>query len=259
MPKEYISVTTQIGCPCACMKYCPQEVLIKRYDSSVKTLTLENFKRMLKNIPKELPVVFSGFCEPFANPNVVDLMEASVRAGHEIGLLTTLYGSTPSQIDRVLKLKPSWICLHLPDGEALKIPITQEYKDNFFKVVTSVRNLTTMQMNDTFKTNNRENVTRGIKPAPKPIGVCIDDNIEHPHPILMPNGDVYFCCMDMNLEHKVGNLFEEDWSKIKKRIQEGRFSLCQFCSWNRPRVYVLYDRLATLPRVAVQKLRKKSS
>lgn len=256
MPKEYISVTTQLGCPCACMKYCPQEILVKRYTSPIKTLTLENFERMLKNIPKDLPVVFSGFCEPFANPNVVELIEASVRSGHKIGLLTTLYGATRSQVDRILELKPSWVCLHIPDGETLDIPVSQEYKDNFFKVVTTIRNLSTMQMNDTFKTNNRENVTRGIKPAPKQIGICTDDNIEHPHPILMPNGDVYFCCMDMKLEHKVGNLFEENWAIIRKRIREGRFGLCQFCSWNRPRVYEFYDRLAMMPRRSVQRLRK---
>ncbi len=105
MAEEWIDVTTQVGCPCACLKYCPQEILVKRYTSPQKTLTVENFERMLKNLPKSLPIFFSGFCEPFANPNVVELMEASARSGHEIGLLTTLYGSTRAQIERLLKLK----------------------------------------------------------------------------------------------------------------------------------------------------------
>ena len=166
MPKEWIEVTTQVGCPCACLKYCPQEILVKRYMSLEKTLTLENFERMLENLPKSLPINFSGFCEPFANPNVVDLMEVSARLGHEIGMLTTLYGSTSEQIERLLKLKLGWVCLHLPDAQTFRISITQEYKDNFFKLVTNVRNLSIMQMNDTFKTNNRENVTRGITPPP---------------------------------------------------------------------------------------------
>jgi hypothetical protein len=200
-------------------------------------------------------VVFSGFCEPFANPNIVELIEASARAGHEIGLFTTLYGSTRAQIERLMKLKFACVCLHLPDGQALNIPITQEYKDNFFTIITKVRNLNMMQINDTFKSNNRENVTRGLAPRRKSIGVCIDDNIAHPHPILMPNGDVYFCCMDMNLDHKVGNLLTEQWNAIRKRIQKQHFELCHVCAWNRPLIYARYDELATLPRRFIKKLR----
>ena len=254
MPKEWVDVTTHVGCPCECLKYCPQEVLVKRYTSPQKNLTVDNFERVLKNLPKSLPINFSGFCEPFANSDLVELMEVSAREGHEIGLLTTLYGSTRAQIERLLKLKLGWVYLHLPDAQAFRIPITQEYKDNFFELVTNVRNLTIMQMNDTFKTNNRENVTRGIAPPRKSIGVCLVDSIEHPHPILMPNGDVYLCCMDMNLDHKVGNLLTEHYNVIRRRIQTGRFELCQVCYWNRPRVYVLYNQLATLPRRAIQKL-----
>lgn len=227
---------------------------MKRYTSPQKTLTVENFECMLKNLPKSMPISFSGFCEPFANPNVVDLMEVSARLGHEIGLLTTLYGSTRAQIERLLKLKLGWVCLHLPDGQTFRIKITQEYKDNFFELLTNVSNLSIIQMNDTFKTNNRENVTRGIAPTPKSIGVCLVDSIKHPHPVLMPNGDVYLCCMDMNLDHKMGNLLTEHWTVIKRRIQTGHFQLCQVCYWNRPRGYVLYNQLSMLPKRAIQKL-----
>ena len=79
---------------------------------------------MLKNIPKNMPIFFGGFCEPFANPNIVELMEVSARSGHEIGLFSTLYGSTRAQIERLLKLKLGWVCLHLPDGQAFNIAIT---------------------------------------------------------------------------------------------------------------------------------------
>ena len=49
--------------------------------------------------------------------------------------------------------------------------------------------------------------------------------------IVMPNGDVYLCCMDWALEYKLGNLLEQSWldvmaSDVRKRGKEDRETGC---------------------------------
>lgn len=48
------------------------------------------------------------------------------------------------------------------------------------------------------------------------------------HNILLPNGDVSLCCMDYNLDHILGNLFEEEYEDILPEPYSC-FNLCRLC------------------------------
>ncbi len=44
--------------------------------------------------------------------------------------------------------------------------------------------------------------------------------------VMMPNGDVYICCMDYSLKHKLGNLLDTHFDKLDRKPP---FELCRYC------------------------------
>jgi radical SAM protein with 4Fe4S-binding SPASM domain len=247
---EYLEVTTHVGCSVNCKKYCPQEVLVKRYGNNPRNLSLDSFKKMISTVPTEVILVFSGFCEPFLNPECVDLMEYAHQKGHRLILNTTLVGLKLSDLDRLSNLNIIKGILHLPDYyDNAHIPITDEYKSLLVRFLKLFPNMQYISMNDQFPTNNHENVTRGILPKRKwyPISCA---KLHTPQYILFPNADVYMCCMDFGLDLKIGNLLTDTYSQIResehlKRIKHdniiGRDTLCRYCSFSLPiPVYYTY-------------------
>ena len=237
MQSFHVEVTTNIGCPVGCLKYCPQEVITKRYDNRAKVMSFEVFKKCLANVPRNVGVLFSGFSEPFANPNCIEMIKYAHSSGHPLGLATTLWGASKQNVAELRKMKYDIFVLHLPDGTAMHEPKTPNYRDNVFELFSSViPNLEVMNMNNNskFKTNNRENVVRGKLPKPRKFGHCT--KLDYPQPVLLPSGEMYLCCMDFGLEHKVGDLSRETFMSIAKRIQsnKGNYYRCQYCEWNFP-------------------------
>jgi hypothetical protein len=79
--KERLEITTMIPCPVRCMKYCPQEVLVKRYKST-PIMDMDTFMRCIANVPQNVQIWFSGFSEPFANPRCMNM----IKTVYEMGL-----------------------------------------------------------------------------------------------------------------------------------------------------------------------------
>jgi radical SAM protein with 4Fe4S-binding SPASM domain len=62
--------------------------------------------------------------------------------------------------------------------------------------------------------------------------------------VVLPNGDVYLCCMDYSLKHRMGNLFEQDYyslfgsvgALVAENVKLGHHhrSLCKSCPRARP-------------------------
>lgn len=240
MNYEYLEVTTKIGCPVNCLKYCPQEVTVKKY-SGKRMLSIDDWTIILNHLPKKLPLLFSGFCEPFANKNALDLINMAHKNGHPIGIFTTLYQATRRDVEKLVKYPFLVFTLHLPDGGAMKIPLSQEYKDNVFTVIYNVKNVSFCIMNDLFKTINRENVTRGASLKRKRFRFCY--KLDNPQFNVLPNGDVSLCCMDFGLSHILGNLVTENYTDIKQRFlaHKKTFELCSKCYYNVPPLRFLYN------------------
>jgi hypothetical protein len=228
---EKIEITTRIGCPIDCVKFCPQEVLVKRYIGE-RNLTFKNFKLALASIPKNVLIEFSGFCEPFANPETIEMIEYAHCEGHQIALFTTLSNVDSNTVKRLIALPYKNICLHLPDGKIAKIPVTQDYMKNVFSVISGVPNIGFAVMNNLFQTNNRENIARQLATKQSPVGYC--KKFKSPQFILLPNLDVQLCCMDFGLWHKLGNLHEESYNEVRNRFLKANknFKLCSLCSQN---------------------------
>jgi len=48
------------------------------------------------------------------------------------------------------------------------------------------------------------------------------------HNVMLPNGDVVLCCMDYNLDHVLGNIFEKSFEDIVPE-PETKYNLCRLC------------------------------
>ena len=226
---EYVEFTLAIGCPVNCHKYCPQEVLIKNYGKSTRLLSLQNFKKMLSHIPRSIMLDFSGFCEPCVNPSFADMAKYAYDEGYRIHVATTLQGASNETVNKLLGLKYEGFVLHLPDGKHANIELSQEYKDNLFRVMKEIPNLQFITMNDLFISNNRENLCRGILPKPRKVGFCRKTTT--PQLVVMPDGRVQNCDMDFKLEYSLGNLLQDDYLTLVKRFKAKQSScnMCHYC------------------------------
>ena len=233
--KDIIEFTTKIGCPVACMDYCPQDVLVRNYKSSERLLTMDNFKKILSTVPKDVVVSFCGFCEPFANKDTMKMIKYAHDNGYKISLSSTLSGATREDVQQLIKIPLELFMLHLPDGKHSNIPVTQEYMENVFTVMQKIPNIGFMSMNDNFTTCEREDVARGLAGKKPYIYRLVNNcpNRKRPAVIVLPNGDVQFCCVDYTLKYKIGNLLEEDWATVHARFYEKRnkFDICNYCSY----------------------------
>ena len=270
---EFVSfeVTTRIGCPVHCIKYCPQEVLVKQYQGE-KNLSLANFKKFISTVPTDVAIGFCGFVEPFVNRECPDMMLYAHDKGHEIVVATTLVGLTPKDADRILHIPFKIFTLHLPDayGNA-NIRTTPEYLETLGKVLTRVENIGFMNMGKGFATNNNENIHRGLV-APIRKGRIFCPYHDKSNLQAMPNGDVYFCCITRGIEGKVGSMWNNTYDELaspemfnvySEELQKNPNSICHKCKFAYPYWWRHLERFKTkhfgdkenLADIAVRKIK----
>lgn len=197
----------------------------------------------MASIPKNVLIEFSGFCEPFANPETIEMIEYAHSKGHQIALFTTVCNVNSDTVKRLIAIPYKNICLHLPDGKVAKIPVTQDYMKNVFSVIQGVPNIGFAIMNNLFLTNNRENIARRLETSQKRVGYC--KKFKSPQFILLPNLDLQLCCMDFGLWHKFGNLHEVSYANVRNRFLKANknFMLCSLYSQNGPSTRHLRDKV----------------
>jgi hypothetical protein len=131
--------STNVGCTVAC-KWCAQELFVSRYAERLACqapelpkdwqLSFETFKKICDKIPtdKNMSVDFSGYAEPYLNPQTTDMILYTAGRGHKIQLFTTLQGMTPNDIKRLKAVRFEHIVPHLADKDGnAKIPVTDDY------------------------------------------------------------------------------------------------------------------------------------
>ena len=236
--QPWLEVTTVSKCTIDC-RYCPQRIFQKKYQGC-KVLSFDDFKSALSSVPKQVAIHFSGFAEPFLNPQCLDMIEYTHAQGYKISLFSTLVGLKSKDVERLKRCNPE-VTLHLPDnlGNA-KIPLTQAYKDTLTAAMNQLHITTFYVMNERFISNERagsceETQTRNLR------GWFFCEKLATPQFVMLPNGDVTLCCMDFGLKHPLGNLVSQSWFEITQSLEyqnvcANRFKidgevLCRKCAW----------------------------
>lgn len=238
--EELFEITTEIGCPVNCKKYCPQEVITKNYVGE-KFLSLWAFKNLIKTIPHNIPINFSGVCEPFKNPQVGAMIPYAHSIGHPVIVFSTLVGLSPIGADGISRVPFQEFVLHLPDANKnAHIPLTRDYFITLKIILSGVNNISFMNMREPFISNNAEKIARG-EPCNIYTGRVICFRHEIPNLNMMPNGDVYFCCICRGLTEKVGSLYENTYQELvakmkpmSLRMQTDKNSICHKCGYATP-------------------------
>lgn len=240
--EELFEITTQIGCTVNCIKYCPQEVITKKYGTVNRVLSLYAFKELIATVPKSVPINFSGVCEPFLNQQCCDMMLHAHEKGHKVIAFSTLVGLKPIAARKLVGSVPfQEFTLHLPDADGnSNILPSLNYLQTLGIIITEVKNLTVMRMQEPFVSNNAEKIARGTQEQLISGGaICFRHEI--PNLNMLPNGDVYFCCIARGCAEKVGSLYDNTYQELvammpeqSLRMQRDPKSICHGCGYAMP-------------------------
>lgn len=240
MAESYLEFTTCIGCKIGCLKYCPQEIIVNKYEGE-KVLSYEKFKYYLSTVPSDVGIIFGGIVEPFQNPDCARMIQFAHGKGHPIELLTTLTGLKYSDAVPMADIPFTRVVIHLPDplGNA-KIPFTEDYQKCLPFFLKTFKNLTVMKMDEKFVTNCVEEMHRGTAQVLNPGRVMCDYHKTSIY-YAMPSGKVYYCCMMRGVEGYVGDLETEPYSaligrfkELGLRYQSAPDSMCHICTFGKP-------------------------
>jgi len=235
----HVEFSLKIGCKGACIKFCPQEKVVLLYQDTPH-LSFESFSRMVNKIPATIDICFSGVSEPSENPDYIRMILYAYRKGHGIMFNTNLSDVTIDDAMRLCQISFTEVMLHLPDSCGnLHIPQTQEYLEVKDYMERHIDSIYTMSMNKRFVSHGREDIHRG-KSTILRSGRISCYRIDTPGWFVMPNGDVFPCCMTFGLCDKVGNLLEQSYEEID-RAMEIKYhtmsidpnSICHICKESR--------------------------
>lgn len=243
-----LEITTKIGCSNNC-SYCPQDLLVSQYNkrSGIKYMTFDTFKECIDKLDERVEIHFTGMCEPFLNNECIDMMEYC--HPHNVRVSTTLIGLELKDIKRLEYIDFIAFDVHLPAKTGDSIPVNDKYLELLEAVAKSnIKNIDyhyhdgecAIDSIEAYRVishsragNIKDKQTKLLTGAVK----CIR---KHKCPVLLPNGDIFLCCMDYGLEHFLGNLTLQSIDEIyrgrgfKKLIKETKKqsgSICHACDY----------------------------
>lgn len=261
-----LEITTSIplkGCVVDCV-FCPQRLLVQKYKGN-KSLSFDDYKKIIDKLPTEVRITFAGFTEPWLHRECTDMLLYAYDKGHDIAAFTTGIGMKISDMERIKHIPFSdgpngGFVFHLPDNELLaKHPITPRYielVEYIGAIRDEIKNFYIMSMGSVHE--SVRHVFDDIKPSEmwsragnlthetilKPELLNLKDSyrsVYHGeqdmtcncdeklyHNVLLPNGDVSLCCMDYGLDQILGNLLTQEYDDIMPSPLSC-FKLCRFC------------------------------
>ena len=246
-----LSVSNCLGCG-----FCPQDKLGAAYKDPKRVMAVEDFHTILGKIPAGTQIHYSGFSEPFLNPNACRMIEAAYATGRPVHLYTTLVGMKPCCVAVLKSIQPAVVRIHVPDGKALVLPEERWVETHEQFLETRVK-ATYMAMNSPSDFIKRhlaiknimlelpEMINRGgnLSNVPsKDIRGPMRCTMNRWHSnVVLPNGDVFGCCQDYALTVRLGNLIEQPYSDIFSEGEKWRMNMehkaegiCSKCTWATP-------------------------
>jgi radical SAM protein with 4Fe4S-binding SPASM domain len=275
-----LEITTVVGCPLAC-DCCPQGLLRSRYaEGSSREMTLGDFRTILSSVPADVRVDFSGMAEPWTATDTTAMFRHALQSGHPVSVYTTLVGMNDDDVAFLIENMEHFglenpFCLHLPDDEGVMAGFraSPEYRDRVGRVIGAMqkvarsrrRSAPELQLMTMSSHGGVHESIADLVPGPllpftptSRAGALRDDRaarITHAYPVrcrdaahydrnvVLPNGDVYVCCMDYGLSAPLGNLLSQTYESLftsegmhrlldanaREGFDEG--TVCKSCEW----------------------------
>lgn len=225
-------------------------------------MSFDMFKTCIDKIPSDVAIHFSGFSEPWLNPQCEKMVLYAHEKNHPIEVYTTLVGMRLSNIDTLERIPLRRFVVHLPSSENYeKIRVDQNYLD-LLKRLSKIKSNIVYQFYGKNLHPQVKAIVKNAFPAAlctragnikiagaisipqKKGGIeCSQDINQHAN-VLLPNGDVVLCSMDFGMQHQLGNLAFSDYAslfqgkeflKVRQGLKdEAADSLCRFCEFSYP-------------------------
>jgi len=220
-------------------------------------MKFETFRKCIDKLPKDVSITFSGMSEPWLNKDMTKMLMYAFNKGFKkFRIYTTGVGMEEQDIDTIKNIPFDKFVVHLPDGENNTfIPISKKHLSLLIKIKKSnVTNCSYMTMGKLHPLLISEFGTLVV--SPKMISKAGNlekfEKLNHTGPImcnsefglkhsmLLPNGDMYLCCMDNSLQYKIGNILQESYESlyngvefklIQKKLKDEKLGdvLCRHC------------------------------
>jgi hypothetical protein len=201
--------------------YCPQELILSKYKGKM-VMTLEDFKKILEHVPKEVRLRYAGFSEPFQNPEFSDMLVYADKLGYKQVVYTTMVEFKDSDYEKIKDIDFEFFHVHDVSEhnnrqEDKKKWLEKGFIDEWVKA----------------KPNNRANnmgEEKGFTPNPYRENVVgCSHTVGYHLNTVMPNGDVVLCCADWGLTNILGNLYEVGYYDLKRPTEP--VELCHYCNY----------------------------
>jgi hypothetical protein len=215
-----LEITTIIGCSNMC-SYCPQDALLAAYPKKGKLMKFTDFVKLIDNVPIEVDIFFAGYSEPFLNKESSLMMKYAIERGHRTVLYTTTIGFNQNDIEVLKDVVFDVVSIHYYDGRKDNF---QEGVDKFKAAIKSKVWSQELIENPLSRAGNNWDV----KPKEGKLKCSIAPNYDHN--VVLPNGNVYLCCMDYSLTHCVGNLNETKFIDLDRSMNMDADHICRKCS-----------------------------
>jgi Iron-sulfur cluster-binding domain len=281
---DTLEITTSVGCPNAC-RICPQELFVGRYrqTNGVKRLSFENFKRYLNKIPKHVRIDFSGFTEPWSNPECTDMILYAYKVGFKVTVFTTCVGMKISDAEKIRHIPFVTFVVHLPDDESnMPYPKVHGYKDVLESLGSlNINNISFMTMGSLhldlialfcknasgYIQSSRAGNVAGSKPNRKTGIIRCVVSRKMRRNVLLPSGDVVLCCHDYGMTNVLGNLNDGNYGDLFAGTQYKRVIarldnendgdiLCRYCDWSVSKTRGNYIFLREYVKDAIQPVKR---
>lgn len=275
-------ISTGIGCGVLC-SYCPQVTIGQAYKKvdGPSRMTLEIFKACIDKLPADVTVDFTGFYEPFLNPQCTDMLLYAAERGLSVRLSTTVMGLEPKEIDRFRDIGFVKFAVHLPDTKQLtRIVVDERYLAALARLTEAgISNIgyhvhegqegpeaVHEQVDALLAARNIEPENRWIntragniesegKRAPDRLVGELEVCSRIYQNVLLPSGDVALCCMDWDLKHMIGNLLESSYESlfesaefktVMRGYRDDRIDiLCRGCEIARTKKATLFGKIVS--------------
>jgi radical SAM protein with 4Fe4S-binding SPASM domain len=206
-----LEITTAINCWNNCY-YCPQNKLLEAYNGNL-SMTLEQFVKILDNTPKDIQIDFAGFCEPFQNRDASKMMRYGIKNGYHVYLLTTLSNLNPKDLHTLKGLHFDAILVHEYQGFGFIKELQDKRLKDLMEVVTADK-VEQFPMKEDYWFSRAGNLWD--REEKKGCIACGWDNTFSRN-VVLPDGNVYVCCMDYGLKHCIGNLLTTHYNDLDRQ------------------------------------------